>query len=293
MGLIGEIFQNRAEIDFESFKEWLSKTHCDSTVKAIMRYAQRYWHVLFSPNEASKIAVMPKDMRRNVMASLANLSRFLGMYEQWKAIVKTYGLKWEKRNGLEVLLSILNTNIEEVREWLKEAIVRLPKKYAVALIFNALTGLRPREGINACNLIVELSEQNRLNEYLDKDLMMLQHFRFPKIFLRKSKNAYISFITPELLNLVLKYKPRIKYKGLHSALRKLKMKNKTKQLRKLFATTLREYLPQESIDLLQGRIGQNIFVRFYYKPTLAKLREQTLKGIEPLQKELIELFNKK
>jgi len=232
---------------------------------------------------------MPKDLRRNVMASLANLSKFLGMYEHWKGTIKTYGLKWEKRNGLEVLIDILNTNIEEVKEWLKEAILRLPRKYGTALIFNALTGLRPNEGVIACNLIVKLSRQKQLDCYLDNDLMMLQHFRFPKLFLRRSKNAYISFITPELLSLVLKHKPTFKYKGLHSALRKRKMKNKTKHLRKLFATSLREYLPQESIDLLQGRIGQNIFVRFYFKPTLMKLREQTVKGITPLQKELLEL----
>ena len=99
MGWKGQIFQNGAEIDFESFKAWISKTHCESTVKAIMKYAQRYWHVLFNPSEASQIAVMPKDLRRNVMASLSNLSRFLGMYEEWKTIVKTYSLKWEKRNG--------------------------------------------------------------------------------------------------------------------------------------------------------------------------------------------------
>ena len=43
----------------------------------------------------------------------------------------------------------------------------------------------------------------------------------------------------------------------------------TKYCRKIFATYLRtKGIEQEVIDLLQGRIPKNIFVRHYYKPDI-------------------------
>lgn len=152
-------------------------------------------------------------------------------------------------------------------------------------MFTALTGLRPSEAVNSCKLIVELSDQNRLSEYLDSDMMMLKHFKFKDTFLRGCKNAYISFVTEELLNLVLETKPVIKYATLQTKVKRLGLRNRTKQLRKLYATTLRNYIPHEVVDLLQGRISQSIFLRFYYKPFLADIRRKTLEGIYSLQEE--------
>jgi len=120
---------------------------------------------------------------------------------------------------------------------------------------------------------------------------MLEHFRFANLFLRRFKNAYITFLTPELLKLITTLKPNIKYTTLYTKIRCLGLPNKTKQLRKYFATKLREELPTEAIDLLQGRINRSVFLRYYYKPFLKDIRIRTLKGIEPLQKELLETFS--
>jgi intergrase/recombinase len=139
----------------------------------------------------------------------------------------------------------------------------------------------------SCRLITELSEQNKLSNYLDKELMMLQHFRFPDLFLRKSKNAYISFITPELLDLVLEAKPRIEYSALDTKIGRAGFKIQVKQLRKLYATKLRAQLPQELIDLLQGRISQTIFMKFYYRPLLEDTRDKAIRALMPLQSELL------
>jgi intergrase/recombinase len=120
--------------------------------------------------------------------------------------------------------------------------------------------------------------------------MMLQHFRFPDLFLRRSKNAYLSFITPELLDCVIKIKPSIKYSALDTKIGRLGVNNQTKQLRKLFATRLRNYLPQELVDLLQGRISQTIFMKFYYKPLLLDTQQKTIKALQPIQTELLSLI---
>jgi intergrase/recombinase len=119
---------------------------------------------------------------------------------------------------------------------------------------------------------------------------MLQHFRFPDLFFRRSKNAFVSFETPELLSCVLGEKPKIKYAALDNRLDRLHLGIKTKQLRKLFATRLRTELPQELVDLLQGRISQSVFFKFYYRQLLWDVQQRTVKSIEPMQTELLSLL---
>ena len=160
------------------------------------------------------------------------------------------------------------------------------------MVFDALTGLRPSEACMSCRLISELSDKNMLEQYFDKDLMMLQHFKFPNLFLRRSKNAYISFISPKLLEVVQRIKPKIMYGALDTRIGRLGFKVQTKQLRKLHGTILRNHgIPQELIDLTHGRISQNVFTRFYYKPFLQHVRDITLKAIEPLQKQLLTMLS--
>ena len=255
----------------------------------MLRYAGRFAVVLERPNMASQLLLLNKDLRRVAMSALSNLSKFLGVYEQWKYTIRNYGLKWENTSSLEAFLSILNSNLEETEEWLKTVIQKLPRGYSTVLVFDALTGLRPTEAAISCKLISELSDQNKLNLYLDRDLMMLQHFRFPDLLLRKSKNAYISFITPELLELVLETKPKIKYSGIDTMIGRIGFNTRTKQLRKLYATQLRNQLPQELVDLLQGRISQTIFMKFYYRPLLLDTKNKILTAIQPLTIQLIEI----
>jgi len=131
-----------------------------------------------------------------------------------------------------------------------------------------------------------LAEEDRLSEYFDRELSMLEHFRFPGLFLRESKNCYVSFVPEDLVELVVEAKPKVGYDVLKSALRKKGLPCRLMDLRKLYATRLRDEVPREVIDLLQGRVGQSIFLRHYYKPYLATVREQVFKTIEPLKNEL-------
>jgi hypothetical protein len=287
-----ENIRSLENIDWKSFEAWVRKTHhCKSdSILNTVRYAKKYCYVLFHPSEASVLQTFSRDKRRITMASLANLSKYLGIYEWWKYIVKSAGLKWERRTSLEVITDILNSNMEDIKQWLIEVIQKLPKHHSTVLVFNALTGLRPTEGCMSCKLITELSSKGELNKYLDQDLMMLQHFKYKELFLRKSKNAYISFITNDLLNLVLENKPKIGYSAIAGTLSERGYKHRLNNLRKLNATILRERLPTEIIDLLHGRVSESVFLRYYYKPVLTQIREKTLKAIEPLQKELLTIM---
>ena len=117
------------------------------------------------------------------MCALSNLSKFTGRYENWRQTIRRYDLKWESStSSLQTFLSILNTNIEEKDTWLKRAVVSLPKDYATFLCSTALTGLRPSKAANSCTLLLKLSETDKLNSYLDRDLMICSIFVFPTCF---------------------------------------------------------------------------------------------------------------
>jgi len=225
------------------------------------------------------------------MSSLANLSKYLGLYDHWKNTIKDFGLKWDKPNPLNSILSLINTNLDDIKQWLFNALEKLPKDAATIIAFIALTGLRVTESSNSLSLLTKLSEQDKLDEYLDRDLMMLQHFRYPKIFLRKSKNAYISFISNNLLDLVLRYKPNLNHDDLKSRLRKRGLKIQLKYLRKMHGTLLRNHgIPSEFIDILHGRVNSSVFARCYYRPLLNEMRNKVMDAILPLEYEILNYF---
>jgi intergrase/recombinase len=271
-------------INWKDFEKWLQNRLNKAYAAKVRSYAKKYCYVLFEPSKASVLSGYPKAKRRNIMAALANLAKFLGMYKDWKEIVSQADLRWQKTSHLEVFVNLLNTDIGEVRSWLVDAIQKLPVKYSAVLVFAAVTGLRPEEAFKSVRLISELAEAGRLESYLNSKLNMLEHFRFPDLFLRGNKNAYISFVPESVLKLILAVKPRVSSNGLRKALKKTGLKVRIKDLRKLFATTVRDNdVPEEVVDLLQGRIPQSIFLRHYYKPELLKdVRERVLKAVEAI-----------
>ena len=87
----------------------------------------------------------------------------------------------------------------------------------------------------------------------------------------------------------MEVKPKVRDHALRDALRKSGLSGEIMGLRKLYATTLRDKgVPQEIVDLLEGRIGQSIFLRHYYKPDLLKqTRKKVLKAIQLLVNEVL------
>jgi len=204
--------------------------------------------------------------------------------------MRNYDLKWKKSNPLTTLISILNNDLSDVREWLFEVLEKLPEDASALTAYIVLTGLRIVEACNSTKLIAKLSAENRVCEYLDSELMMLNHFKYPKLFLRNSKNVYISFISQDLLETILQYRPNLNDDDIASRLRKRGFNVRLKHLGKLHATILREHVPSEVIDLLHGRIGSSIFLRFYYKPFLQEIREKVMKALASLEREILDLL---
>ncbi len=212
----------------------------------------------------------------HIMKALATLSKFLGCYDKWKNIVQNYQLRWSDSSngagiskGLEIFQKIYgNDNYQEMIIQLKDACLKLDKKYSSVLLYCVLTGLRPAEACASIQLL-----KDRKEDYLTKDHKVLEHFKYPEVFMRRTKNAYISVMFEELFK-VIDCSNFISYNSLRLAMRRRNIKMNISICRKIFATFLRnEGVEQEMIDLLQGRIPKSVFVRHYYRPDLSKFDE--------------------
>jgi hypothetical protein len=139
------------------------------------------------------------------MKALATLSKFLGCYDKWKNIVQNYQLRWSDSSngagtskGLEIFQKIYgNDNYQEMTNQLKDACLKLDKKYSSVLLYCVLTGLRPAEACASIQLL-----KDRKEDYITKDHKALEHFRFPEVFMRRTKNAYISVMFEELFKVI-------------------------------------------------------------------------------------------
>ncbi|MDX1372480.1 MAG: integrase, partial [Nitrososphaeraceae archaeon] len=225
--------------------------------------SKKYYRVLTEGN-AQEILSLPDEKRLQVMKALATLSKFMGCYDKWKAIKEIHQLKWTNgKNGLEVFKNIVNNdnNYVSMLKWLKKTCSAIPRSHSNILIFCTLTGLRPDESIQSIKLI-----QNNIDNYLDREKMMLEHFRYPKIFLRRTKQSFISIVTNSILKLANE-SSTINYNALRCYLKRKHIPMNMNHCRKIFATFLRNNnIEQEIIDMLQGRIPKSVFVRHYYKP---------------------------
>jgi intergrase/recombinase len=154
------------------------------------------------------------------------------------------------------------------------------------LRFVAVSGLRKSEAIQSFNLIVRLCENEDLQKYYNKELNCLQHFKFKEQFLRGIKNAYISFVPESLILEVAKSRP-IAYAAIIKRLKRKNLRTRINELRDYYGTLMvRHGLIREEVDLLQGRIPPNVFIRHHWSPSFKELRDRTLKAVADLDKTL-------
>ena len=218
-------------------------------------------HVLIE-GDAQELLTLSNDKRIHVMKALAALSKYLGCYDLWKDIIERYSLKWSNEDAIQVFQNMTDVDhdFSSMIKWLNDSYSKLPASYGNILLFNALTGLRPEEAIQSIKIL-----HTEPNNYL-KDNTILEHYKYPSIFIRRTKKAYISVVNKTILSLA-------KQAGDHSynALRLLiKLKGLDMNMafcRKIFATHLRNNtIEQENIDLLQGRLPRSVFARHYFRP---------------------------
>ena len=185
-------------------------------------------------------------------------------------------------NSFETFLRMYNCSHDALK-WVLEVKEKLLYYHYFPICFQALTGLRPTEAISSLNLIAVKG----LDEYYNREYEVLEHFRYPNVFLRGTKNAFISIVSENLLERLKEWRYKTSYNMIKLALKRRGFKLQLQELRVYYATFLRQKnIPKESIDLIQGRIPRDVFVRFYYKPNILQLKNQVLEAIKTLENQL-------
>jgi intergrase/recombinase len=143
--------------------------------------------------------------------------------------------------------------------------------------FATLTGLRPSETIESVTL---LNVINIDNKYYNPKRQALEHFRFADIFLRTTKKAYISFVSPEILNIVQNLKDVPSHNAIRLACRKRGIKCDMRFCRKIYASHLRQSgIESEIVDLLQGRVPRTVFARHPYKLVAKRKKKEDVRDV--------------
>jgi len=83
--------------------------------------------------------------------------------------------------------------------------------------------------------------------------LLLEYYRFPKLFLRRSKNCYISLIEEDLLDYVLRIKPKVDVDVLKSALTEKGFGSKMMKLRKLCYNLKRKWFTSGDYRSITGK----------------------------------------
>ena len=98
-------------------------------------------------------------------------------------------------------------------------------------------------------------------DYL-KDNTILEHYKYPSIFIRRTKKAYISVVNEIILDLA-KQSGDHSYNALRLTIKRKELGMNMSFCRKIFATHLRNNgIEQEIIDPLQGRLPKSVFASF-------------------------------
>jgi intergrase/recombinase len=226
------------------------------------------------------------------MSALAALSKYQGRYNHWKEIRQNFNLKWSSgNNALQSLERFFNPNsgIDSMLQWVRDAIRVLPANMGAIIKYNCLIGLRPSECIESAKLLVNLQPDNK---YYDEERQELQHWRYPELFIRKTKNSYVSFITKEQLSRIgiLGAKTPISIPSWNTIRLTCKRKGLDMHMnycRKLHASWLHHQggVSNVLIDMLQGRVGQSVLVNHYVSMS-EQHKQQVLKSLDKLKAEI-------
>jgi len=279
---LGKLFFDEKSVNWASFREFLKASCSERVARGRVRYAKKYHHCLLKSN-LSELNTFSDSKRNHTMKGLSALAKFLGIYGDFKDLIKAHGLKWSSGNTDDLIISRLTKAAEtqDVIKWIIKVKKRLTK-LEVLLDFILASGLRYEESVKAYNLIIELVKKGKLNSYYNEKTETLEHFRFKNLFIRRTKKAFVSFVPKQLTEKVGK-KSKLTCTQINKPIQRSGFKLRFSDVREYFATYMTKCLTRPDIDFLQGRVSANVFMRNYFNPALiSDLRERVFKGLEKL-----------
>ena len=271
------------DLDLIEFEKWVTAKYSISYRRTVLCYVKKNKHLLDANSNLRNLELLSNDVKSSTVKSLILFSKFKGTYTQFKTKLNQYGIKLYRPDSLNAFLRILNANNSDVMAWYNTTTPALRPNERLFVKFLLHSGLRTTEAINSFNKIVELSKENRVNEYYDQNLTCLCHFKYPKQFIRRTKNCFITFITPEFLNDIA-VSEKVAYNCFRKRLERNKInKMRFNELRDYFGTYLLHHgLLEQEVNLLQGRIPVSVFIRHYWSPKLKELSDKVFKTLETI-----------
>jgi hypothetical protein len=195
------VFESLLVVDWQQFHNFLLQRMNERTAEDRLRYAKKFGRTLDNGGNASGLLQLAPDKRIHAMKALSNLAKFTGKYDDWLQLRQRYNLCWstgnEKLDAFERFFDDSLT-LDTMLQWLRQSLAILPSPYSDIFLFCTLTGLRASECVDCIRLIKD-PEQFKI--YYNESRQCLKHFRFPKVFIRRTKAAYISLVDKELLEI--------------------------------------------------------------------------------------------
>ena len=243
-------------------------------------YVRKYFSLFENP---SALETFSNSKKNNILKSLIAYSKCNGFYEEFKKRIKAYGIKWSRASSIDAFFRIMSNSNNDVLDWYNKANDVLNDELSLYLRFVLMSGLRKQEAINSFNVLVSLE---RISDYYNEKSGTLEHFKYPKLFFRHTKNVFVSMLPENLITEIAQCKP-ITYKMVRGRLYHKGISVRINELRDYYATFMVKHgLIKEEVDLLQGRVGKSIFVRHYWSPAIKELRGKVFLALQEPENQL-------
>jgi intergrase/recombinase len=273
----------------KDFSDWLNaKYSSKQLVYNYLMYSKKYFDCFKNPSIISGLSVTDS-VRNNIIKSLIAYSKFSGCYESFRSRLKNCGIHYKKQSAIESFLRIMDSNNHNgLGEWYRKALGILAPNERLFIKYVLLSGLRREEAILSFNLLASMV----VSDYYNEQTGFLEHFKIKGkngkfLFLRNSKNAYVSAI-PKSLILEISNAEQIGYHKVVKILNKYGLNSRLQELRSFYATNIRMMgLLSEQVDIMQGRVNGGIFLQYYFKQNPKTLNKRILKLLPKLENKIL------
>jgi hypothetical protein len=275
--------------NINDFRSWLvAQGKTKATVKETINYAKRFASVLDTGDASIILNTIKPNVQHHALTALANLAKYTGRYDQFTQIRHKYNLKWSRGDPIKHFERFFNEGLtlDVMLQRIRQMIRLTPPPIPQIIKFACLVGLRASETLECVKLI---NDKESFAKYYNPNRQALEHFRYKKQFIRQTKKAYISFLTPEMLSIVqnLDNNNNVPTKNaITHACQRRHIPMDMYLTRKIYASWLRkEGIQPEIVDLLQGRVSQSVLTRHYLVPSQS-FKDDILASLYKLQRQL-------
>jgi intergrase/recombinase len=273
-------------VNWSFFADSLKSKCSERVIRDRVRYAKKYQHCLFERN-FSDLNNVSEDKQKLILKGLSALSKFVGLYQEFKGLMKAYGLTWASGKAEDLLISRMNkiSTLGNVLNWIKKVEAKNPRLKPL-INFMLISGLRFEEALRSYNLIIELSNEKKLDNYYEIENEMLQHYHFKTYFIRRTKKAFVSFVPKNIIS-EIRESQKLTKSMIYCKLKRQGFNMRFSDIREYYATFMTKVLNPAEIDFLQGRVNTTVFMKNYFNPALIKdLKHRVFQGINEMQETL-------